>query len=88
MAGSVHKSHVLTSQLGGYNSSYRPTAAADAGSHHGSTLEEHRRFAAAIRAGTAPDVSADDGYLAVAMGLAAQQSIAEVRPVWMAELLG
>lgn len=64
-----------------------PTAAA-VGSHHGSTLEEHRRFAAAIRTGAAPDVSADDGYLAVAMGLAAQQSIAEGRPVWMAELLG
>ncbi len=62
--------------------------AVDAGSHHGSTLEEHRRFAAAIRTGAAPDVSADDGYLAVAMGLAAQQSIAEGRPVWMAELLG
>lgn len=39
-----------------------------------------------IRNGTPPQVSAYDGYLAVAMGVAAHRSIGECRPVEMAEV--
>ena len=57
-----------------------------AGSHHGSTWFEHGAFLAALRSGTPPAVSLDDGLRAVAMGVAAERSIAERRPVDMAEL--
>ena len=57
-----------------------------AGSHHGSTWFEHAAFLAALRSGTPPAVSLDDGLRAVAMGVAAERSIAERRPVDMAEL--
>ena len=57
-----------------------------AGSHHGSTWFEHRAFLAALRDGTPPAVSLHDGLAAVAMGVAAERSIAERRPVEMAEL--
>ena len=59
-----------------------------AGSHHGATWYEHEAFLAALRAGTDPGVSLRDGRLAVAMGVAAERSIAERRPVDLAELLG
>ena len=57
-----------------------------AGSHHGSTWFEHRAFLAALHGGTPPAVSLHDGLAAVAMGVAAERSIAERRPVDMAEL--
>lgn len=57
-----------------------------AGSHHGSTWFEHRAFLAALRNGTPPEVGLRDGLIAVAMGVAAERSIAERRPVEMAEL--
>ncbi len=57
-----------------------------AGNHHGSTYFEHLAFQGAIRNGTAPEVSVEDGLMAVAMGLAAERSIAEKRPVDMSEL--
>ena len=57
-----------------------------AGSHHGSTWFEHRAFLAALRGGTPPEVGLRDGLIAVAMGVAAERSIAERRPVEMAEL--
>ena len=57
-----------------------------AGSHHGSTWFEHEAFFAALRAGTPPAVSVRDGLVAVAMGVAAERSIAEGRPVDMAEI--
>ncbi len=61
-------------------------AAAAAGFHHGSTLVEHQRFAAAIRSGARPEVSARDGALAVAMGAAGELSAREHRAVDLAEL--
>jgi predicted dehydrogenase len=61
-------------------------AAAAAGFHHGSTLIEHQRFAAAIRAGARPEVSAHDGALAVALGAAGEISAREHRAVELAEL--
>jgi predicted dehydrogenase len=58
-----------------------------AGSHHGSTFVEHQRLRAAILGGSPPEVSARDGLLAVAMGAAAERSIAQGRPVELSELL-
>ncbi len=57
------------------------------GHHHGSTYTEHQRFCAAIR-GTGPvEVTATDGLMAVAMGVAAQIAAAENRVVEMSEVL-
>lgn len=57
-----------------------------AGGHHGSTYYEHVAFQRAIREGGAPEVTAEDGLRAVAMGVAAERSAAERRPVDMTEL--
>ena len=57
-----------------------------AGHHHGSTWYEHEAFLSALRDGRPPAVSLDDGLRAVAMGIAAERSIAERRAVDMAEL--
>ena len=46
----------------------------EAGDHNGATYYQHRRFADAVRAGTAPEVSLRDGAMAVAIGQAAQRS--------------
>ncbi len=55
-----------------------------AGDHHGSTYFEHLAFLAALDGGK-PEVGLDDGLWAVAMGVAAERSIKERRPVTMAE---
>ena len=47
-----------------------------AGDHHGSTFFQHQKFKDLILNGGTPEVSVHDGLLAVAMGLAAQQSAA------------
>ena len=47
----------------------------DAGDHNGSTFYQHQRFVDLVRGETdAPEVSLRDGWAAVAMGLAAQES--------------
>ena len=56
------------------------------GGHHGASYLEHVGFRDAIRAGTAPEVTVDDGVLSVAMGVAAHRSIDEGRPVTLAEV--
>jgi len=56
------------------------------GGHHGSTYFEHLAFREALLAGGPPQVSALDGLRAVAVGLAAERSAAERRPVEMADL--
>jgi len=59
----------------------------DAGHHHGATYHQWRAFLAAA-AGNAPvQVTARDGLVAVAMGVAAEISAAERRVVTIAELL-
>jgi len=58
-----------------------------AGGHHGATYFELEAFVAALRSGGAPDVSASDGLLAVAMGAAAERSARERRPIEMTEVL-
>lgn len=60
---------------------------AHTGGHHGASYLEHLEFQRAIRNGTPPQVSAHDGYLAVAMGVAAQRSIEEERSIEMSEVL-
>ena len=56
-----------------------------AGYHHGATYYELTALQRAIVEGNAPEVTAMDGLRAVAMGLAAQRSIEEGRPVLMGE---
>jgi predicted dehydrogenase len=62
--------------------------ALSAGSHHGSTFYQHQEFARAIRTGHPPLVSAEDGLMAVAMGVAAERSAAHKRAVALSEVLG
>jgi myo-inositol 2-dehydrogenase / D-chiro-inositol 1-dehydrogenase len=57
-----------------------------AGHHHGSTYYQHLAFLKALREGGPPEVSARDGLLAVAIGVAAERSIREGRPIEMTEL--
>lgn len=45
-----------------------------AGDHNGSTFHQHRRFCAAVRGEGAVEVTLEDGWRAVAMGMAAQRS--------------
>jgi predicted dehydrogenase len=56
-----------------------------AGSHHGATYYELLDFQSAVREGRPARVTALDGLKAVAMGLAAQRSMDEGRPVAMSE---
>ena len=56
------------------------------GHHHGSTFYEHQSFIKAIRSNSLPEVSLNDGLVAVAMGEAAEISIKEERVVQMSEL--
>ena len=60
---------------------------AHTGLHHGSSYLEHVGLLDAIRTGHEPDVSLEDGMLAVAIGAAAHRSIDDGRPVEVAELL-
>jgi predicted dehydrogenase len=55
-----------------------------AGDHNGSTFYQHMGFAAVVRGQAAPQVTLDDGWWAVAMGMAAQQSAATGQAVDMA----
>jgi myo-inositol 2-dehydrogenase / D-chiro-inositol 1-dehydrogenase len=57
-----------------------------AGHHHGSTYYQHLAFLKALREGDPPEISARDGLLAVALGVAAERSIRERRSVEMTEL--
>lgn len=56
-----------------------------AGHHHGSTYFAHQAFLKALRGGSPAEVSVRDGLMSVAMGLAAEQSIVEGRPIKMSE---
>ena len=54
-----------------------------AGDHHGSTYYQHKLFADMIRTGGQPEVTLEDGTIAVAMGEAAQESAATGQSVAM-----
>ncbi|MEO1662048.1 MAG: Gfo/Idh/MocA family oxidoreductase [Pseudomonadota bacterium] len=49
-------------------------ALVEAGDHHGATFYQHQKFLRMIQAGGRPDVTLEDGRLAVQMGLYAQQA--------------
>ncbi len=57
------------------------------GFHHGSSYLEHLDFLDACRTGSAPAVGLEDGLWSVAVGVAAQRSIAEQRAVTLDEVL-
>jgi predicted dehydrogenase len=57
----------------------------EAGFHQGSTYYEHQALLRAIQGGGQAEVSVYDGLLAVAVGAAAERSVAEGRPVELAE---
>ncbi len=58
-----------------------PAAAMAAGDHHGATYFQQCDFHQALIDGTPPLINASDGYRSVAIGAAAQQSIATGLPV-------
>lgn len=60
----------------------------EAGDHNGSTYYQHQKFLELVRGERdGPEVSLQDGKLAVLMGMAAQMSIQEGRTVAMSELV-
>lgn len=60
-------------------------AVLEAGHHHGATYFQHLAFKAAVERRGPVEVSAEDGWRAVAMGAAAERSARERRLVLMAE---
>ncbi len=56
--------------------------------NHGASYRELLAFRDAIRAGTEPEVTVDDGLWSLATGVAAHRSIDHGRPVLLAEVLG
>lgn len=59
---------------------------AHVGYHHGASYLEHLGFIEAVRKGTAPGVTVDEGLWSIAVGIAAHKSIDEGRPVLLSEL--
>ena len=59
----------------------------EAGHHHGSTYYEHLAFLNAIKNNSNPEVSLDDGLIAVAVGEAAENSIKLKRLVKLEEII-
>ena len=59
----------------------------EAGHHHGSTYYEHLAFLNAIKKNSNPEVSLDDGLIAVAVGEAAEKSIKLKRLVKLEEII-
>ena len=59
----------------------------EAGHHHGSTYYEHLAFLNAIKNNSNPEVSLDDGLIAVAVGEAAEKSIKLKRLVKLEEII-
>jgi len=58
-----------------------------AGQHFGASYIEHQHFAAAIRNGTAAEITLEEGLRSVATGLAAHRSIETGVPVAMSDVL-
>jgi len=59
-----------------------------AGNHFGATYYQHRAFFESIRTGRPAQVTAEDGYRAVAIGAAAERSAREKRVVELREMPG
>ena len=56
------------------------------GFHHGASYLELAAFATAVRTGSPPAVTVDDGIWSVAIGIAAQRSIDQARPILLSDL--
>lgn len=52
-----------------------------AGDHHGSTYFQHQKFIDMVRTGGVPEVTLEDGTMAVIMGAAAEESASTRQPV-------
>ncbi|MEJ7801339.1 MAG: Gfo/Idh/MocA family oxidoreductase, partial [Ilumatobacter sp.] len=87
-SGTVHVGRRGEHWIGGVetHTSVDPRIAHE-GLHHGSSFLEHAEFHAAIRSGAEPSVTLQDGYWAVAAGVAAHRSIELGRPVELAEIM-
>ena len=59
-----------------------------AGTHHGASYYQHQAFLRAVTGQGPVDVTAEDGYEAVLMGMAAEISAVQHRVVEMGELIG
>ena len=59
----------------------------EAGHHHGSTYYEHLAFLKAIENNSDPEVSLEDGLIAVSVGEAAEQSIKQGRLINLEEII-
>jgi myo-inositol 2-dehydrogenase/D-chiro-inositol 1-dehydrogenase len=57
------------------------------GLHEGASYLEHLDFLDAIRNGTPPKVTLEDGLMSLAVGVAAHRSIDEGRPIYLSEVL-
>ncbi len=57
----------------------------NAGDHHGSTFYQHQRFLEMITHGGAPEVTARDGMIAVAVGAAAEESVRTGQAIRLAD---
>ncbi len=57
------------------------------GLHHGSSYIEHERFLRAIRSGSPPEVTVEDGLWSVAVGVAAHRSIEAGGPIELSDVL-
>jgi myo-inositol 2-dehydrogenase / D-chiro-inositol 1-dehydrogenase len=57
-----------------------------AGTHHGASYYQHQAFLRAVQGRGPTDVTADDGYWAVLIGMAAEMSARETRSIEMKEL--
>ena len=55
------------------------------GAHHGASYVEVMRFCQAVREGSQPEVTVEDGLWSVVIGAAAHRSIEEQRPVLISE---
>jgi predicted dehydrogenase len=75
--------HVGPRERSGVRSIIAPTVTnvTYAGLHHGSSFVEHRRFAACVLEGRPAEVTVEDGFWSVLMGVAAHRSIDEGRIV-------
>lgn len=58
-----------------------------AGDHHGSTFYQHQKFHQMVRHGGSPEVNAEDGLIAVAIGAAAELSAQTGQPVDMKQFM-
>ncbi|MCT8160826.1 Gfo/Idh/MocA family protein [Pseudoruegeria sp. SHC-113] len=59
----------------------------EAGDHNGSTFYQHQKFHAVVRGEAAPEVTLQDGAMAVAMGLAAQESARTGQAIYLSSLM-